>query len=371
MDNATVNESPESLPRGAGSRTRRMWFAAAAVCALVITGGVVVTTALAAPAVASSEEQAPASTAPIELGTLAGTRTVSGVLDYTDTRDLPAGTGGTLTHLPDPGSQIGQGGELYRVDNIPVFLLHGALPAWRAFAQGMDAGPDIAQLERALKELGFFSGEPDEKFTWATAQAIRAWQKATGQEQTGQIDLGRVVFTPTDLRVGEMKATIGDLVGAGTPLYRVSGLDKQITSDVKLADQKLAQVGVKVDVHLPDGSTTTGTITSVGQVTERDGNGGTTQVIPIVVVLDDPSAADGLQRANVTVDLPSETRENVLSVPVDALLALPGGGFGVEVVTANGSTEQVAVKVGLFAGGRVEISGEGVADGDEVVVPKR
>lgn len=369
---ARVDLASDLAPEPARRFNRpRVWIAGAAVCALALSGGIVATTVLAAPAVASVEQYAPGAVAAVEQGTLSGVRTVGGVLDYVDARDLTGTVGGTLTHLPDPGSQIGQGGELYRVDNTPVFLLHGALPAWRAFAQGMEDGPDVAQLEQALKQLGYFTGEPDEKFTWATAQAIRAWQKATGQEQTGQLDLGRVLFAPTDLRVGEMKATIGAMVGTGVPLYRVSGLDKKITADVKLGDQKLAQLGVTVQVHLPDGTTAPGTIVSVGQVTEREAAGGTTQVIPIAVVLDDPTVVDGLQRVNVTIDLPSETRENVLSVPVDALLALPGGGFGVERVNADGTTEQLPVTVGLFAGGRVEISGDDINAGDDVVVPKR
>lgn len=319
----------------------------------------------------TNQQQIPTSTAKIELGTLTGNKTVSGVLDFAATRDLQAGAGGTVTHLPEPGSQIGQGGELYRIDNVPAFLFHGQLPAWRTFEQGMDDGPDVQQLETALQALGFFGGEPDQHFRWGTVEAIYAWQEATGQEQTGRIDLGRIVFSPTDLRVGELKVAVGDTTGPDTVLYRVSGLDKQIQADVKLADQKLAAPGVIVQVHLPDGSTTPGTITSVGQVIERDSNGSKTQVIPIVVVLDDPAAADGLQRANVTLDIPSETREDVLSVPVDALIALPGGGFGVEIVHPDGTTEQVPVEAGLYAGGRVEVSGDGIEPDLDVVVPKR
>jgi hypothetical protein len=59
--------------------------------------------------------------------------------------------------------------------------------------------------------------------------------------------------------------------------------------------------------------------------------------------------------------------EDVLTVPVGALLALAGGGYVVERVTAGG-TEQVAVEPGQFADGLVEVIGD-IAEGDQVVVP--
>lgn len=366
------NDIPTASQKKHPRRRTRMWIAGAAVCVLAAGTGIAMTTAFASSPVAAVDEQ-PSTTATIEQGTLSGAKTVSGVLDYANTRDLQAGIGGILTHLPTPGSEIGQGGELYRVDNTPVTLFLGDLPAWRAFEPGMGDGPDVALLQQALQQLGYYDAEYtiDGVYDWVTQQAVRDWQEATGQERTGRLDLGRIVFTPTALRVGELKASVGDAVGSGTALYRVSGLDKQISADVKLADQKLLQTGVKVQVNMPDGSTVEGTITSVGQVTERETGSGTSQVIPITIALDDPSVADGLQRSNVTVNIPSEVRENVLSVPVDALLALPGGGFGVEVVRADGTTEKIPVTVGLFAGGRVEISGDGLEAGLDVVVPSR
>lgn len=371
-DNGKVAVEPaREVAPSRRTRPAWWWIAGAAVCAVALAGGgVAANTAFTVPEHAN-QQQVPISTAKIELGTLTGNKTVMGVLDFAAGRDLQAGAGGTVTHLPDAGSQIGQGGELYRINNVPAFLFHGQLPAWRAFEQGMDDGPDVQQLEAALQALGFFDGEPDQWFRWGTVEAIYAWQEATGQEQTGRIDLGRIMFSPTDLRVGEIKVSVGNTISPGTVLYRVSGLDKQIQADVKLADQKLAAPGVIVHVRLPDGSTTPGTITAVGQVIERDTNGNKTQAIPIVVVLDDPTAADGLQRANVTLDIPSESREDVLSVPVDALIALPRGGFGIEIVHADGTTEQVPVEVGLYTGGRVEVSGEGIKPDLDVVVPKR
>ena len=58
----------------------------------------------------------------------------------------------------------------------------------------------------------------------------------------------------------------------------------------------------------------------------------------------------------------------MLSVPIAALLARPEGGFALEVV-AGGMSSVVPVKTGLFAAGRVEVSGDGIAEGMRVGVP--
>ncbi|AJT65910.1 hypothetical protein T261_4256 [Streptomyces lydicus] len=56
-------------------------------------------------------------------------------------------------------------------------------------------------------------------------------------------------------------------------------------------------------------------------------------------------------------------------MPVNALLALPGGGFGVQVVE-GGRAREVRVKLGMFGQGRVEITGGGLKPGMKVGVPK-
>ncbi|MCI0158780.1 peptidoglycan-binding protein [Leifsonia shinshuensis] len=360
------NEGP------ARPKRRGLWITAMVVAAVVVTGcgGAAAYAFSASDRPVAKKPIAPA-TEPIERGTLTGSSKASGSLAFSDPHDIASGSAGVVTGLPQPGTTISAGQSLFSTNNVPTYLFRGDLPAWRAFSSGMDDGPDVKQLEQNLKALGFFSGEPDDEFSWRTQSAITAWQKATGQERTGSIELGRIVFQHGDVRVSALKAAVGDQASPGAPMISVTGTEKQVSVDLRLADQQLAKTGGTVTIDLPGGKQTAGTITSVGTPQEKKDSttGGTTATIPVVVELDDPAAAGELQQATVTVNFPSEVRQNVLSVPVGALLALSGSQFGVEVVQKNGTTRRVPVKTGLFAGGRVEISGAGLTEGRRVVVP--
>jgi multidrug efflux pump subunit AcrA (membrane-fusion protein) len=87
------------------------------------------------------------------------------------------------------------------------------------------------------------------------------------------------------------------------------------------------------------------------------------------VTLVDPEAAPDLDEAPVDVEIVSDRADNVLVVPVTALLALSEGGYAVEVVAEDGSIVLVAVDPGLFADGFVEVTSNALAAGMEVVVP--
>ncbi|WP_037842322.1 efflux RND transporter periplasmic adaptor subunit [Streptomyces sp. NRRL F-5126] len=361
----------ETGPGVAGTRKRRRratpWIAGLAITAALVGGGAAVVHATTGDKPAPRSEP-DASTAPIEYGRLSATVKATGSLAFAGAHDIGSGVSGILTGAPAPGTTVRRGKALFSVDDVPVFLFHGDKPAWRAFMSGMDDGPDVKQLEQNLKALGHFSGKPDEEFTWRTKAAVIAWQKATGQKQTGNVDLGRVVFEHGDERVQSVKTRIGSPVGAGAVLS-VTEPDKQVSVDLDLADQQLAVVGRKVGITLPGGSRTSGKIVSVGTPHEADPKAGKV-TIPVAISLHDPAAAASLQQASVTVDFPSASRENVLSVPVGALMAFSESRFGVEVLQRDGTIKRVPVKTGLFAGGFVEISGGGLRAGQKVVVPK-
>ena len=65
----------------------------------------------------------------------------------------------------------------------------------------------------------------------------------------------------------------------------------------------------------------------------------------------------------------ADERKDVLTVPVAALLALAEGGYGVEVVEGGTRPASCAVETGMFADGRVEVTGDGIAEGMTVGMP--
>jgi hypothetical protein len=65
--------------------------------------------------------------------------------------------------------------------------------------------------------------------------------------------------------------------------------------------------------------------------------------------------------------LTDQSVKGVLALPIGALLALAGGGYGVEVVEPSGAHKLVGVTTGIFTGTQVQISGPRITAGTKVV----
>jgi peptidoglycan hydrolase-like protein with peptidoglycan-binding domain len=337
---------------------------------------------------ADSTQQTATSTAQVAKGDLAAAKTVSGELAHGDPVPLPGAGQGTVTWLPKAGDTISRGEPLYKVDNRPVTALYGDTPMYRELKQG-DKGPDVQQLNENLRALGHGAPTGD-TYTSQTASAVRAWQKKLGLDATGKVGKGVVVFAPGAVRIGELKARTGSPATGDVLTY--TGQARKVSAKLPLADQKLARKGDSVDVVLPNGKTVKGRITEVETVTSgSDGSGGQGSEgggggsgggsggggdgqkkkteIKVTVAIEDQKALGDLQNATVDVDFTSEVRKDVFHVPVNALVARPGGGFGVEAVE-NGKTRTVPVELGMFTNGQVEVKGTDLRPGMQVVVPR-
>ena len=161
---------------------------------------------------------------------------------------------------------------------------------------------------------------------------------------------------------------LGGTVGPGAAVLAATTTRRVVSVDLDSAAQTSVKVGDTVDIILPDGtSTTTGVVSEVGTVATAGQNGGN-PTISVTVTLDDPTATGALDQAPVQVAITTATATDVLAVPVEALVALLEGGYAVEI--QQGATQSyVGVKLGLFANGWVEITGNGLQAGQTVVVP--
>jgi peptidoglycan hydrolase-like protein with peptidoglycan-binding domain len=363
---------PYPAPPGGGRRGRRL---VAGVLAVAVLGGAG-WWAAGHPGLDTSTTPAtpttPVATATVQRQDLSGQTKVDGTLGYAGNASVQSPLSGRITWLPKEGRVIRRGGTLLAVDNQPVQLFYGTKPAWRDLGVGVDDGPDIKQLEQNLVALGY---DPDHHMTidhhysWATRAAVRRWQRARGLAQTGVFTTAMpAVYLPWAVRVNTLSASVGGQAAPGQAAYTVTSAVHQVTVDLDVGQQSYVKAGDRVEVVLPSGRRVKGRIGEVGRVAETSGDPpNQTTTVPVTVKLDNPKAGGRLDQAPVEVYVTTQTRKGVLAVPVTALLALTEGGYAVETVDAAGQHHLVAVRLGVFSGGMVEVAGAGLRAGAKVV----
>ncbi|AWS44108.1 efflux RND transporter periplasmic adaptor subunit [Streptosporangium sp. 'caverna'] len=308
----------------------------------------------------------------ITRGDLVDTKSVGGRLTYSGEHRIAAEVSGTVTSVPAEGGVVRRGRSLLKVDRRPLVLMYGRVPLYRPLRLGVDDGPDVEQLERNLRALGYGDDMTvDEEFTYATHTAVAEWQEDHGLPETGGVDATQVVFLDGPVRVAAAKVKVGDKARPGTPVLTLTGTRRVVQVDLDTEDQEMARKGAGVTVELPGGREIKGKVTFVGSVAQTAGgeqgdDGSST--IDVEITLGKGSTGK-LDQAPVTVRMESERVKDVLGVPVEALLALREGGFAVEVVEGS-ATRLVPVETGAYGGGSVEIKGEGLSEGMKVGVPK-
>lgn len=362
-------------------RKRRGWLLASLAVLLAASGGGYVV--LAGPQEDSGRsgdrraDGLPPATAPVKRGDLSSGLQVEGTLGYAKERKQNAAGPGVLTWTAAEGSVVERDDRLYEVDGRAVRLMYGATPMYRPL-KGGDKGEDVKQLKQNLVALGYGTGldASDGTFTAGTTAAVKRWQKAHKEKETGEVAKEAVAFASGPQRVQKNDAAVGDEAAPGKPVLTLTGTRRSVRFAVDVAKAGSVKTGDKVTVDLPGGGTAGGTIESVGSTADPDdppgggggGGGGDKPKVEVAVALDDAAGAKGPDRSPVTVRLTGETRTGVLSVPVNSLLALSGGGFGVQVVE-DGALRDVRVELGMFGQGRVEVKGGALKEGMNVGVP--
>jgi peptidoglycan hydrolase-like protein with peptidoglycan-binding domain len=364
---------PEGPVSNRSAARRRRGRAVAAVGGVVLVAGAATAAAVGfgggGPRIQAAVDRPPA-TAQVTRQTMLDTEEASGELGYGATTTLAGRVPGVVTKVPAAGEIIPRGRAVYRVDNTPVVLMYGEVAAYRTLAPGT-TGADVRQLEDNLKALGYTGFPVDDTYTPATAAAVRRWQKALGLAQTGRVELGRVLFAPTAIRIDSIATGVNLSTGDGQEVLRFTGTGRLVTVHLAVSQQRLARNGVGVQVQMPDGTTVAGRVDRVSTVIEPTStpDGQPETRIEALVSLRDSTAVAEIEVALVKVVFTATEHKDILTVPIAALVALAEGGYGVEVVEGT-RTHYIRVETGLFAAGRVEVTGDGLREGTTVGMPQ-
>jgi hypothetical protein len=366
---------------------RKRWVlaGAAVLVAVAATGGVVVMSS--ATQTTQAAQEPPPNTVKVKKGKLSAMVSLDGTLTYRARSDgspysVINQAPGRYAELPDNGDKVECGDVFYRVDNKPVLLLCGTVPAYRDLHYGY-VGKDVGQLNRNLHTLGYDAkagvdiNPDDNTFTWMTDRALKVLQHDKGSNVTGELYLDDAVFLPESVRIAKVTGELGGSAQPGAQVLSATSDTLHVQVDLAASQQGEVKEGDPAQITLPGNKSVTGKVDRFGRVAQvpagqnasaRQQVGAAT--IPAYISLDDPEKAGGLDRAPVRVEVTTDGVESALSVPVAALVGRSGGGFAVEVVRAGGRRELVAVKLGLFdtTAGRVQVEGD-LGEGDLVVVP--
>jgi hypothetical protein len=352
---------------------------------------------------------------------------LSGTLGYGAPLSVQGAAPGRVTWLPAIGAKAERNEQLYRVDDQPVTVFYGTTPMFRPLDTRGLVGRDIKVVVDNLKALGYDIGsqpsvgstvrraaapvtepaaenaqatpgaetsaapggesdaagaqpppapapvktkveEGDGVLTADLMAAVKRWQSAGGVAATGVLDAGDIVVTQGAVRVASVRAQLGAEATAGE-LLTLTSTAKSVSVPVDALDVGSIKQGVKVQIKMPDASTVSGAVSLVSTVVQdqnaAEGSAAGPAKVTVTIALDRAGAdkVKDIDSATVQVRFTGESKKGVLAVPVGALLALSEGGYAVQV--ENGPL--LGVKVGMFAKGIVEVTGEGIKEGIKVV----
>jgi hypothetical protein len=385
-----VTDFPDlaGLPQPQPHRAKLRWaIAAGAVVLLAVGAAAWVSDPFKSSGPAASgvtDNSFPTSVVTIQRRTISQRTSVPATLGYAGSFNPINQASGFYTALPAISQVVSDGQVLYRVDGEPVVLLYGTTPAYRTLSEGT-TGTDVTELNANLVALGEVAvsdlSPTSDSFGYWTEIGVERLQAASGLPRSGSLNLGQAVFLPSAVRVTAVAGELGGTAQAGAPVLEGTSTTREVTVDLDAGLQTEVKEGDRVVITLPDNSTTPGLVNSVGTVATTPsptgtgagspGGGDGSPTVTVKITPTDPAAAGSLDQAPVTVSITNATAPGALVVPINALVALSGGGYTVEAVDPAGVHRLIDVSVGLVddADNLVQVTGSGLTVGEHVVVP--
>ncbi len=315
------------------------------------------------PAETTDNSAPPVVTDTVRRQTLQQSEEFTGSLGYGDQFALPGMATGTVTWVPEEESILQPGDLLYRVDNRPTYWTRGVIPMYRELSSGT-TGADVEQLQLFLQSEGFLDEDfvIDAKFGPVTRSAVKEWQDARGLEKTGRVGPEQLLFLPYEAVRVATAPRVGEQASGG--VLDVTKSDLYVSTIVNGRKKRVFEGSPTIEVRTADGSRYSATVESIEARQSQDAFGQQEYAIRLSFESNVEQRAGEVKVAVIDV-----LADNAITVPARALVALVEGGYAVEKVGPDGTAGYVAVTIGEFADGWVEVDGD-LTEGDVVVVPE-
>lgn len=388
----------------AAKSVRRRWLIAAVAFVLfvggVTAGGVVLGPMLRTPEQVAAESAPPAASlvlAKAEKRVVSKAVRVRGRVEAgaVTTLTVPSGLAGAsavVTAVPvAAGDTLREGSVVVEIAGEPLFALHTAFPFYRDITAG-DRGPDVAELERALRRLGY-STDLDAVFEAVTQQALAQFYADRGyrvprRPRSGpsapptsrKPDGGSGTSREEDTEVrGKPMLPRSHVIRIGQPPHEISAvrvhvgsvlrkpdavlleLDRAqstVSAVVEVQERALISPGEKAVIHDDvRGTTAEAVVESIAEQSTRTETG-----VGYAVRLrftGEPMKPTPEHTVRITIGGENNT-EPVLAVPYTAVYSRPDGSTYVTIArdveeSARPETRDVTVRTGRTADGWVRI----------------
>jgi hypothetical protein len=273
-------------------------------------------------------------------------------------------------------------GEGSVVDAAEALAIENAQKAYDETLESYNNGVDAAQalaIENAQKAYD----ETLESYNKGVDKAAELQQAEEDLEEL-QLAAKSETFSPTNalasetpIIVGSYITSEGSVVAANSQMYNISSTGVEVVFQIDASDQDMVSVGDSVEVELPSEERIKATISYIDPVVTQGQNG---DFIEVKLDISSTESIKVYDQAPVDVFITSEVSQDVLYVPVNALIALAEGGYALEVYNGESEvgvfegvsgvdTTYVGVEIGVFTDGFVEVSGN-ISEGMIVVVPR-
>lgn len=263
-------ERGEATPGPALARRQRILLVVALIAAVVSVAGLGASVLIKSPEQLAAEAAGPPAsvlTAEVERKVLRQTVVLRGqvsggqVLEVTPS---PAGAGASKAILTairlQPGSPVQHGAVVLEVSGRPLIALRGSVPAYRDLRPGAK-GPDVRQLQSALRELGHASAETDGVFGPGTKRAVTELYDqlgfepvTTGESTQSTIDSGRRAVRDAERAAADAKEQVARLQREGAAPEALAAARKaksRADEDLQDARDSLASLEHTTGTMLP------------------------------------------------------------------------------------------------------------------------